>query len=72
MSRRVKAHPTNPHGVLVPCAVCGRELHVPRDEQLDPAHLTCSYDCMTVLRRSAAIDILIRDGDPLQEAPPAA
>lgn len=28
----LKPHPTNPHGVLIPCAHCGRELHEPRAE----------------------------------------
>jgi hypothetical protein len=27
-----KPHPGNPYGVLVPCATCGREIHVPRVE----------------------------------------
>ena len=45
----MRPHPTNPHGVLVPCAVCGRELHVPRDEEHDWSKTTCSYDCMISL-----------------------
>jgi hypothetical protein len=45
----MKPHPTNPHGVLVPCANCGKEIHLPRAEgkELDPSRVTCSYRCMT-------------------------
>lgn len=28
----LKSHPTNPHGVLIPCATCGEEIHAPRSE----------------------------------------
>jgi len=30
MTASLKPHPHNPHGVLVPCAICGREIHAPR------------------------------------------
>jgi hypothetical protein len=43
----MKNHPTNPHGVIVNCGHCGRELHVPRIEQEEfgNAPIACSSTC---------------------------
>ena len=54
----LKPHPLNPHGVLVPCAHCGREIHCPRADftgrdPLNPQNLTCSYDCMRAYRKES-------------------
>lgn len=58
MTATLTPHPTNPHGIIVPCAECGNELHIPRAEVtehgVDPANITCSYDCMTAHRAKDA------------------
>lgn len=42
----IQQHPTNPHGVLVPCSNCGREIHIPRTELVeDHGAITCSVAC---------------------------
>ncbi len=54
----VKTHPTNPHGVLVSCATCGKEIHIPKTDitkrGVDPTGITCSSRCMTAYRDRAS------------------
>ncbi len=49
-STELKSHPLNPLGVLVPCAVCSKEIHVSRAEaeRKDFGPITCSYACMMI------------------------
>lgn len=46
----VKHDPKNPHGVLVPCAECGREIRVAKADiaegRVHPSGITCSHRCM--------------------------
>lgn len=65
----MRDHPTNPYGVLIPCAnQCGHEIHVPRGDLahgVEPENVTCSHQCMTE-RRDRIAAVVSLDADPMQ------
>lgn len=68
-----RPHPENPHGILVPCASCGEEIHMPKtDLERVSGPVTCSHDCMVAAQKksSAVLDYTVgrATNDVLEQA----